>query len=119
MNTGGVLFFSKFFTNNAVNEADPVVMSNFGLIMITVWGFAYAGAATIRSPISLLLLAFAVEKLVYGIVWIKWLCGHSLAALYEKDLLAGVFYSIYGANDLLFMLFFVWAAISQHRNKAG
>lgn len=117
MNIGGVLLFSKFFNNEAVNEADPVVMSNFGLIMIVVWGLAYAGAAAIRSNISWLLLAFAVEKLVYGIVWIKWLSENSLSALYGKDLLAGSFYSIYGANDLAFMLFFLWAAFSQHRQR--
>ena len=117
MNIGGVLLFSKCFTNEALNEADPVVMSNFGLSMIVVWGLAYAGAAAIRSNISWLLLAFAIEKLVYGIVWIKWLSGNSLSALYGKDLLAGNFYSIYGANDLAFMLFFLWAAFSQHRQR--
>ena len=115
MNVGGILVFSKFFTNEAVNEADPVVMSNFGLVMIAVWGLAYAGAAAIRSGISWLLLAFAVEKLVYVFVWVKWLSENSLSALYERDFLAGVFYSIYGANDFVFMLFFLWAAVSQRR----
>ncbi|MDA7863098.1 hypothetical protein N9953_02090 [Akkermansiaceae bacterium] len=47
MNIGGVLLFSKGLTNEAINEADPVVMSNFGLVMIMVWGLAYAGAAAI------------------------------------------------------------------------
>lgn len=115
MNIGGVLLFSKFFTN----KADPVVMSNFGLIMIAVWGLAYAGAAAIRSNISWLLLAFAVEKLVYGIVWIKWLSGNSLSALYGKDLLAGTFYSICGANDLVFMLFFSLGGIWEQTNRTG
>jgi len=31
MNIGGVLLFSRAFTNNAINQADPVVMSDFGL----------------------------------------------------------------------------------------
>mgnify|MGYP001032208927 CR=1 FL=1 len=43
MNIGGVLFFSRVFTNEAINQADPVVMSNFGLLMIVVWGLAYWG----------------------------------------------------------------------------
>ncbi len=47
MNIGGVLLFSKGLTNEAINEGDPVVMSNFGLVMIMVWGLAYAGAAAI------------------------------------------------------------------------
>ena len=37
MNIGGAILFSKGFTNKAINQADPVVMSNFGLIMIK-WG---------------------------------------------------------------------------------
>ena len=38
MNIGGALIFSRFFTNKTTPEADPVVMSNFGLLMIFVWG---------------------------------------------------------------------------------
>ena len=34
MNIGGVLLFSRFFTNPVINELDPVVMSNFGLLMM-------------------------------------------------------------------------------------
>jgi len=36
-----VLVFSRFFTNSVIPESDPVVMSNFGLVMIVVWGLAY------------------------------------------------------------------------------
>ena len=53
MNIGGVLIFSRAFSNVAVNQADPVVMSNFGLVMIAVWGLAYLGAATISSNIKM------------------------------------------------------------------
>ncbi|MBA4213082.1 MAG: hypothetical protein C0449_08380 [Polaromonas sp.] len=108
MNIGGVLVFSRGFTNTAINQADPVVMSNFGLLMIVVWGLAYLGAATVTSSIRWIAGAFAVEKLVYVVVWCKWLSANSLAELYAKDLFAGVFFSIYGANDLVFMLFFAW-----------
>jgi hypothetical protein len=115
MNVAGVLLFSRGFTNQAINEADPIVMSNFGLMMIVVWGLAYAGASAIRSEIPWLLAAFAVEKLAYVVVWLKWLSAESLPALYERDFLAGVFYSIYGLNDFVFMLFFAWAFVSQRR----
>ena len=64
MNIAGVLVFSRAFTNEAINRADPVVMSNFGLLMIVVWGLAYLGAATIPSGIKWLAGAFALEKLV-------------------------------------------------------
>ena len=52
MNIGGVLLFSRAFTNSAINIADPVVMSNFGLLMIVVWGLAYIGAAMIDANIK-------------------------------------------------------------------
>ena len=106
MNVGGVLLFSRAFTNSAINNADPVVMSNFGLLMIVVWGFAYLSSATISSNIRWLAGAFAIEKLVYVVVWIKWLLANSLTELYSRDVFAGVFYSIYGANDFVFMIFF-------------
>lgn len=108
MNIGGVLVFSRAFTNVAINQADPIVMSNFGLIMIAVWGLAYLGAAAISSNIKWLAGAFAVEKLVYVIVWIMWHAQNSLTQLYATDVFAGIFYSIYGINDFVFMLFFVW-----------
>ena len=106
MNIGGVLLFSRGFTNSALNTADPVVMSNFGLLMIAVWGLAYLGAAAIDANIKWLAGAFALEKLVYVVVWVTWLSANSLQQLYAKDVFAGVFYSIYGLNDFVFMLFF-------------
>jgi len=113
INIGGVLVFSRAFTNVSINNADPVVMSNFGLLMIIVWGLAYLGAAAISSHIKWLVGAFAVEKLVYFVVWVMWLSKNSLAPLYSTDILTGVFYSIYGLNDLAFMLFFAWVFLSQ------
>ena len=117
MNVGGVLLFSRAFTNVAVNLADPVVMSNFGLLMIVMWGVAYLGAATIRSNITWLVGAFAVEKLVYVVVWVRWLAANDLAQLYSEDFFAGAFYSIYGLNDFIFMLFFARVFVVQRRRE--
>ena len=117
MNIGGVLVFSRAFTNVAINNADPVVMSNFGLLMIAVWGLAYLGAATITSSIRWLVAVFAIEKLIYVISWFTWLSKNSLTQLYTNDLFAGVFFSIYGANDFVFMLFFAWVFFLQQRIK--
>ena len=117
MNIGGVLLFSRGFTNVAINNADPVVMSNFGLVMIAVWGLAYLGAAAIGSNIKWLAGAFAVEKLVYVVVWVMWLSNNSLAQLYAKDMFAGAFFSIYGLNDAAFMLFFAWVFWSRRSEK--
>ena len=116
-NIGGVLLFSRGFTNVAINNADPVVMSNFGLVMIAVWGLAYLGAAAIDSNIKWLAGAFAVEKLVYVVAWVMWLSNNSLAQLYAKDMFAGAFFSIYGLNDFAFMLFFAWVFWSRRSEK--
>ena len=112
MNIGGVLLFSKAFNNPTINEFDPVVMSNFGLLMIIVWGLAYLGAAFVTAGVKWLAGAFAIEKLVYVVVWVFWIQDHNLASVYQQDLLAGVFYSIYGLNDLIFMLFFALVFIN-------
>ena len=117
MNIGGVLLFSRAFTNTAINNADPVVMSNFGLLMIAVWGLAYWGAAAINANIKWLAGAFALEKLVYAVVWVTWLSKNSLPELYAKDVFAGAFFSIYGVNDFVFMLFFAWVFLSQRSLK--
>ena len=117
MNIGGVLIFSRVFTNTAINEADPVVMSNFGLLMIIIWGLAYLSAVTINSNIKWLAAVFALEKLIYFTIWIRWLSANNLSSVYSSDIFAGIFYSIYGLNDFLFMLFFAWIFISQHRNN--
>jgi len=107
-----VLIFSRGFTNVAINEADPIVMSNFGLLMIVMWGLAYLSAVSVISNIKWVAGAFAIEKLIYVLVWVKWLLENSLDTVYSADLLAGVFYSIYGLNDFLFMVFFAWVFLS-------
>jgi hypothetical protein len=119
MNIGGVLLFSRALSNVAINEADPVVMSNFGLLMIMVWGLAYLGAASIEGCTKWLIGAFAIEKLVYVVTWIMWVTNNSLASLYAEDLFAGLFFSIYGLNDFVFFIFFGWVSVTQVRlNKS-
>lgn len=117
-----VLVFSRGFTNEAINQADPSVMSNFGLLMIVLWGLAYIAAAKVASvnfaALKWLAAVFAIEKLVYGLVWINWHLNNSLSELYSQDLFAGVFYGIYGLNDLLFMLFFAWVVFKISTEKA-
>ena len=110
-----VLLFSRGFTNEAINDADPVVMSNFGLLMIIMWGIAYLAAANLNTNIKWLAGAFALEKLIYGVVWVNWLSANSLGSVYEKDLFAGLFYSVYGLNDFAFMLFFTWVFIGLNK----
>ena len=113
MNIGGVLVFSRLFSNQALNEADPVVMSNFGLLMIMVWGLAYLGAAASGVHLRWLAGAFAVEKLVYVATWLAWHSSNSVAQLYATDAFAGIFYAIYCLNDLVFMVFFAWMFLAR------
>jgi hypothetical protein len=114
-----VLLFSRGFTNSAINEADPIVMSNFGLLMIVMWGVAYLAAATVTSNIKWIAGAFALEKLIYVVAWVKWLLGNSLEKVYSADLFAGLFYSIYGVNDFLFMIFFAWVFLSTSQKNSA
>ena len=84
-----------------------------------MWGIAYLSAATVISNIKWVAGAFALEKLIYVVVWINWLLGNSLEAVYSTDIFAGIFYSIYGLNDLFFMLFFAWVFMSSsHKIKS-
>tara|TARA_R110000787_G_scaffold149726_3_gene263695 strand:- start:144 stop:545 length:402 start_codon:yes stop_codon:yes gene_type:complete len=111
-----VIIFSRGFTNVAINDADPVVMSNFGLLMIVIWGLAYLAVAGVTANIKWLVATFALEKLIYAVIWLIWLSKNSLAEVYSTDIFAGIFYSIYGVNDLLFMLFFSYVFFTDNEN---
>lgn len=114
-----VLIHSRFFTNETIPQFDPVVMSNFGLLMIVIWGLAYISVAKKYNQVKWLIGVFVVEKLIYGYTWINWLLNNSLPNVYEKDVMAGVFYTLYGVNDWLFFLFFlyVFVRISKLKNN--
>ena len=64
-----VLIFSKLFTNPTIPEFDPKVMSNFGLLMIFIWGLAYMSVAKNYHQVKWLVGIFAIEKFIYGFVW--------------------------------------------------
>ena len=102
-----VLVFSKFFTNSVIPESDPVVMSNFGLIMIVVWGLSYISVAKNYHNVKWLVGVFAVEKFIYGFIWTKWMLNNDVMDVFSKDKMAGIFYSTYGVNDWMFFIFFL------------
>lgn len=106
-----VLVFSRFFTNPTIAKFDPDVMSNFGLVMIIIWGLAYISVAKNHQKLKWLIGVFALEKFVYGCVWTKWMLNNDISAVYDKDLMAGMFYSVYGINDWLFCAFFIFVFI--------
>lgn len=106
-----VLILSRFFTNEFIPKYDSSVMSNFGLVMIIVWGFAYIAVAKDYEKVKWLVAVFAVEKLIYGTVWTNWRLKNDVSAIFNEDAMAGIFYSIYGINDLIFFVFFSYVFI--------
>ena len=108
INIVAILILSKFFTNEFISKYDNVVMSNFGLLMIVIWGFAYISVAKSYFKVKWLVGVFAIEKLIYGIIWINWRLKNDVSLIFDEDNAAGVFYAIYGLNDILFFLFFTY-----------
>ena len=117
MNISGVLLFSRFFSNAVIPEFDPQAMSNFGLIMIVVWGFAYIAVYQNFNQVKWLIAVFMIEKLIYATHWTKWILDNKIKDVLEKDKMAGIFYVIYGINDWVFFLFFLFVFISVARKK--
>ncbi len=116
MNIGGVLIFSRFFTNEVISETDPAVMSNFGLLMIVVWGLIFLSIAQKHEQLNWLVGVFAIEKFVYGFNWINWIWNNDLSAVYNQDQMAGIFYAIYGINDWFFFVFFLYVFIKSFKS---
>ena len=102
----GVIICSKAFTNDVMLATQPDVMGYFGLISIVLWGFAYISVSKSYHEVRWLVGVFVIEKLAYVIAWVALISSRTLSSIYEQDVLAGVFYTIYGANDFIFMLFF-------------
>ena len=102
----GVTICSKAFTNDVMLASQPDVMGTFGLISIVLWGFAYIAVSKSYNQVRWLVGVFVIEKLAYVIAWLALMSSRSLSSIYEQDVLAGLFYTIYGVNDFIFMLFF-------------
>jgi hypothetical protein len=116
-NIGGTLIFSRFFTNENITQADPVVMSNFGLLMIIVWGLVFLSVSQKYEQLNWLVGVFAIEKLIYVFNWINWMSKNDISRVYGKDLMAGIFYATYGVNDLLFFVFFSYVFIKSFKSS--
>lgn len=121
-NVFGVLLFSKFFTNSLLSALDPAVFSWLGLVAVMLWGLAYCSVARSYPYVPHLLLVFFVEKMIYTATWLLWLIrnGSTLPALFAESPLTATYYSIYGAGDFIFGLFFIWLAFkSIQKRKAA
>lgn len=118
-NIAGVLTATLAFTNPLVAEQFPAVFSDFGMLAIMLWGLAYIAVANNYAQVPWLVAVFALEKAAYVLTWFIWFSGHGhgLAALYEQSFVTGLFYSVYGANDLFFGLFFAWVFIKARTDR--
>ena len=107
MNISGVLVFSRFFKNTVIPEYDTQAMSNFGLLMIVVWGCVFISVSKIYHKVKWLIGVFAIEKLIYATHWTNWMLSNTLSEVFAKDKMTGIYYAIYGINDWLFFVFFL------------
>lgn len=107
----GVLTFSLGFQNPVLNRYFPEVFSNFGLLMIIVWGMAYLAVAKIYHQVPHLSLVFFIEKMVYvaSAVYFWLVMQPDITLIAEESVMAAAFFVIYGLNDLLFGLMFFYA----------
>lgn len=119
VNVIGILLISKAFTNDVLTQADPIVFSKFGCLMIMVWGLAYISMANNFQKAPMILLVFALEKVAYTGAWLVWIVTSpaEISALIGQDFMVGLFYATYGLNDLAFaVLFYMAYRFAQQQN---
>ncbi len=121
VNVLGTLLVSAGFTNRSLTSLDPVVFSNFGLVAIMLWGLAYVAVFRSYHHVPLLLVVFALEKLVYTILWIRWTSrfGDQLPGIAAQAPVTAIFYRGYGVVDFSFGVFFAYVAIAVLRQRAS
>ncbi len=121
VNVLGIPLFSRFFTNTLMMTVDAGTFSGTGLGVIMLWGLAYIAVSRSYSLIPAIAGVFALEKFFYTAVWGRWLWNHGgeLSSLYAQDALTGFFYSVYGINDFLFGVFFLYAFILARKGRAA
>ncbi|PKL39065.1 MAG: hypothetical protein CVV44_09370 [Spirochaetae bacterium HGW-Spirochaetae-1] len=119
VNVAGIPVFSKLFSNQLLMTTDAGAFSIVGLGVIMLWGLAYIAVSVSYSLVPGIIAVFALEKFFYTAFWGRWLWQHGgeLNAIYAQDTLTGFFYSIYGVNDFLFGVFFLYVFIYLRKQK--
>lgn len=119
VNIIGILTVTHGMTSTTLVTHDPAVFSQFGIIMIMVWGLAYIASARLAMTVIWLPAVFAIEKLAYTLNWVFWIGdnGGQVSAITEQDFLGGFFLGGYGINDGLFCLFFAAVAFINWRRQ--
>lgn len=119
-NVIGILVFSLGLQNPLLQKYDPDVFSCFGQVGIILWGLAYAASIPSYPSLPWLFLVFFVEKMAYFLHWVNWLLknGTQLPALFAESPVTALFFSVYGAGDFLFGLFFLWLGVGALKHRA-
>ena len=114
-----IILFSKGFSND-LGVVD-MLFSSGGCIGILLWGAAYFSIAKRYQRTPSISLVFCLEKAFYGFHWLFWIiANHStIPTTFSQDPLTGIFFSIYGIGDLIFMIFFGWVAWKWRHNLTG
>jgi hypothetical protein len=114
-----IVVFSKGFGED-LGAVDPLFGST-GCVAVLLWGAAYFALGRRYDVAPAVAAVFCVEKGFYGVHWLVWMSAHSgkLPTMVEQDPLTGLFFSIYGIGDLLFMLFFGFVAWKWRHNISG
>lgn len=113
VNSLGIIIFSKCFTNTYLTQIDPFTFSKVSLVVIILWGLAYISLGFHYNQAPYVSLVFAIEKFFYTGVWVVWIKNNAmdLKTIYMNDVLTGLFYTVYGVNDFLFGVFFLFVFI--------
>jgi len=121
VNVLGIPVFSKLFTNDYLTQVDPKTFSEVSLFTIILWGLAYISIARHYEKVPAISAVFAIEKFFYAGVWIHWLWNNfgNLSGIYNRDWITGFFYSVYGLNDFLIGVFFLYAFTLTRRLTAS
>ena len=112
-----ILVATRAFTYPLISEVDPAVFGTPSLVLIMVWGCAYLAVAPHWRRLPQMCLVFMMEKLVYVVMWSRWISEHSdqLGGLWEQDPQIALFYGGYGVVDTGFSCFFFWAWLQARR----
>ena len=106
-----LLIFNKFFTSNRIAEIYPEVFSNFGQVIVIMFGFIYY-FAFISCRTKELFLIFAIEKFIYFGTGVYWMIYKSHSLKFGKNPLEWVFMRIYWIGDAIFgALFLIYFSI--------
>lgn len=106
----GIGIFSRGF-GDTLAAVDPLFTGK-ECVAIQLWGLAYLALWNRHDVVPALSAVFCLEKLFYGVHWVLWIRTHGgeLPDMVAQDPMTGFFFSIYGAGDLAFMVFFACAA---------